>query len=116
MQKTLYHICRHDEWQSAVANGRYDGSSQDQADGFIHLSTGLQVEEFARRHRAGQEGLVLLVVGEALLDDQQLRWEPARGGQLFPHLYGPLVLTAVLGVHDLPLGADGVHRFPLLED
>jgi uncharacterized protein (DUF952 family) len=45
-----------------------------------------------------------------------LRWEPSRGGQLFPHLYGPLPLTAVVAVHDLPLAASGRHLFPQLEE
>lgn len=115
MSKSIYHMCRLAEWQAAVAGGIYTGSSQDQADGFIHFSTGAQVEDSARRHRAGQEGLVLLVVDCALLGEA-LRWEVARGDQLFPHLYGPLPLNAVMEVHDLPLDARGDHRFPLLED
>jgi uncharacterized protein (DUF952 family) len=115
MSKTIYHMCRLAEWQAAAAGGSYAGSSQDQADGFIHFSTGAEVEESARRHRAGQDGLVLLVVDGARLGEA-LRWEEARGGLLFPHLYGPLPLDAVMEVHDLPLGADGEHRFPLLED
>lgn len=115
MKKTVYHMCRLDEWQAAAAKGEYNGSSQDQADGFIHFSTAAQVEETARRHRAGQDGLVLLVVDSAVLGDA-LRWEAARGGQLFPHLYGALPLIAVLEVHHLPLDSQGRHRFPLLED
>lgn len=115
MNKTIYHMCRMTEWQAAVAGGSYAGSSQDLADGFIHFSTGAQVEESARRHRAGQEGLVLLAVDSGQLGED-LRWEEARGGQLFPHLYGPLPLNAVMAVHDLPLDALGEHRFPLLED
>ncbi|PKU22331.1 DUF952 domain-containing protein [Telmatospirillum siberiense] len=108
-------MCRLAEWQAAVAAGAYPGSSQDLADGFIHFSTGAQVRESARRHRAGQDGLVLLVVDGARLGEA-LRWEEARGGQLFPHLYGALPLDAVMAVHDLPLDARGEHRFPLLED
>ncbi len=115
MTKSIYHMCRLTEWQAAVADGIYGGSSQDQADGFIHFSTGAQVEESARRHRAGQSGLVLLVVDCACLGEA-LRWEEAREGQSFPHLYGPLALNAVMEVHDLPLDPHGEHRFPLLED
>jgi uncharacterized protein (DUF952 family) len=115
MSKTIYHICRLAEWQAAVAGGDYAGSSQDQADGFIHFSTGAQVEDSAQRHRAGQDGLVLLVVDTTRLGDA-LRWEEARGGQLFPHLYGHLPVGAVMEVHELPLDANGEHRFPLLED
>lgn len=115
MSKTIYHMCLRTEWQAAVAADVYKGSSQDQADGFIHFSTGSQVEESARRHRAGQADLVLLSVDAARLGDI-LRWEEARGGQLFPHLYGPLPINAVMEVRDLPLDQKGLHRFPLLED
>jgi uncharacterized protein (DUF952 family) len=115
MTKTIYHLCRAEEWQSAVVAGTYAGSSQDRADGFIHFSTAEQVRDSAARHRAGQEGLVLLGVAVAFLG-KDLRWEPARDGALFPHLYGPLPITAVVAVHDLPLHPDGYHRFPQLED
>ncbi|MGB1008023.1 MAG: DUF952 domain-containing protein [Thalassobaculaceae bacterium] len=45
-----------------------------------------------------------------------LKWEPARGGDLFPHLYGPLAVGAVSAATPLPLGPDGLHRFPALDD
>ena len=111
----IYHMCRRDEWDAALARGAYRGSSQDAADGFIHFSTKSQLEASAAKHRAGQHDLVLLVVDPAMLGDT-LRWEPARGGDLFPHLYGPLPPGAVRHVHDLPLGADGQHVFPPLDD
>ena len=111
----IYHICRRAEWDAARAAGAYKGSSQDAADGFIHFSTAQQVRASAAKHRAGQTGLVLLAVDPAALGDA-LRWEPARGGDLFPHLYGALPLDAVVAVHDLPLGADGHHVFPALDD
>lgn len=107
----IYHICRQDEWAAAQAAGRYDGSSQDRADGFIHFSAADQVVASAARHRAGQDGLVLLTVDAAALG-AALKWEPSRGGALFPHLYGALPLDAVRRADDLPLGADGRHRFP----
>jgi uncharacterized protein (DUF952 family) len=110
---TIYHICRLEEWEAARAAGRYLGSSQDKADGFIHFSGPDQVKASAARHRAGQRGLVLLAVDEARLG-AALKWEPSRGGALFPHLYGPLPVEAVTAVHDLPLGADGLHVFPPL--
>ncbi|WP_217425011.1 DUF952 domain-containing protein [Magnetospirillum sp. LM-5] len=112
MSPTIYHMCRAEEWRAAQAVGRYGGSSQDVADGFIHFSTALQVEASAAKHRAGQDGLVLLEVDAARLGPA-LKWEPARGGQLFPHLYGSLPVAAVKAVHDLPL-VDGRHHFPLL--
>jgi len=112
---TIYHMCRAEEWRAAQEIGHYAGSSQDAADGFIHFSTAAQLIETAARHRAGQSGLVLLVVDAGLLGDA-LRWELSRRGLLFPHLYGPLPLSAVTAVHDLPLAPDGRHVFPQLED
>ena len=110
---TIYHICRREEWEAARVSGRYPGSSQDKADGFIHFSGADQVKASAARHRAGQTGLVLLAVDESRLGPA-LKWEPSRGGALFPHLYGPLPVEAVIAAHDLPLGADGLHVFPPL--
>jgi uncharacterized protein (DUF952 family) len=107
----IYHMCRRAEWERAVLGGVYPGSSQDVADGFMHFSTAEQIVESAARHRAGQDGLVLLAV-EAERLGEVLRWERSRGGALFPHLYGPLPLDAVVAVHDLPLGLDGAHIFP----
>lgn len=115
MTRIIYHMCRRQEWQAAQAAGSYAGSSQDAADGFIHFSAAAQVVESAAKHRAGQDGLVLLAVDAARLG-AALKWEPSRGGQLFPHLYGPLPVDAVVRVADLPLGADGRHSFPPLED
>jgi uncharacterized protein (DUF952 family) len=109
----IYHICRAEEWHRAEASGRYAGSSQDAADGFIHFSTAAQVLESAAKHRAGQSGLVLVAVDPAQLG-AALKWEVSRGEQLFPHLYGALPLEAVLRVDALPLGADGRHVFPPL--
>jgi uncharacterized protein (DUF952 family) len=111
---SIFHICRAEEWQRAEGAGRYGGSSQDAADGFIHFSTREQVAGSAAKHRAGQDGLVLLAVNADALGPS-LRWEASRGGQLFPHLYGPLPVSAVRAVHELPLGADGRHVFPPLE-
>jgi uncharacterized protein (DUF952 family) len=110
----IYHMCRQAEWDAAVASGVYRGSSQDQADGFIHFSTAPQLVESARKHRAGQAGLVLLAVNPGTLGDA-LKWEPSRSGALFPHLYGSLPVSAVHWARPLPLGADGVHVMPPLE-
>jgi uncharacterized protein (DUF952 family) len=109
----IYHMCRREEWTLAAAAGSYAGSSQDAKDGFIHFSTAEQLAETARRHRAGQAGLVLLAVDTDLLGDA-LRWEPSRQGALFPHLYGALPIFAVRWVKDLLLAADGVPIIPLL--
>lgn len=107
----IYHMCTLSEWRTAEAEGVYNGSSQDASDGFIHFSTAAQVATSAAKHRAGQTGLVLLSVDPTLLGDA-LKWEQARGGDLFPHLHGPLPVSVVSAADDLPLGADGRHVFP----
>lgn len=111
METLIYHMCRADEWVTAQETGGYAGSSQDQADGFIHFSTASQVRVSAAKHRTGQDGLVLLAVRVDLLGDA-LKWETSRGGALFPHLYGMLMTTAVDSATALLLDADGVHIFP----
>ena len=109
----IYHICTREDWEAAKAAGHYEGSPQDRADGFIHFSTAEQVEDSAAKHRAGQSGLVLLAVDPEALGDS-LKWEAARGGALFPHLYGALPLAALRAVWELPLGPDSRHVFPAL--
>ena len=108
----IYHVCRREEWDDAARAGVYLGSTQDRDDGFIHFSAPNQLEESVAKHRAGQNGLVLLSVDPARLDSGSIRWEPSRGGTLFPHVYGSLRVDAVVRVDDLPLGPDGVHCFP----
>ncbi len=115
MSKMIYHMCPAETWAEAVAAGRYAGTGDDRRDGFIHFSTAAQLPESARRHRAGQTGLVLIAVEAARLGNR-LRWEPARGGELFPHLYGPLLADEAASVEELPLGLDGSHVFPPLCD
>jgi len=112
-RRPIYHMCRRAEWVAAEAAGSYRGSSQDTADGFIHFSTADQIRESARKHRAGQTDIVLVTV-DALRLGAALKWEPSRGGALFPHLYGPLPLDAVIRIDALPLGPDGLHLFPKL--
>jgi uncharacterized protein (DUF952 family) len=107
----IYKICSVAEWREAESVGMFRGSAVDHRDGFIHFSTAEQVAETARRHFAGEHDLVLVSVDPAALGER-LRFEPSRGGALFPHLYGPLELAAVIRVEPLPLGADGRHVFP----
>ena len=104
-------MCRAEEWAAAVAAGSYRGSSQDIADGFIHFSSAAQIVESARKHRAGQDGLLLVAVEAARLGDR-LKWEKSRGGDLFPHLYGPLDPAEAATIRPLPLGPGGEHVFP----
>jgi uncharacterized protein (DUF952 family) len=110
-ERTIFHICRRDEWDAAVKTGSYGGSSQDVADGFIHFSTARQVVASAAKHRAGQGGLVLVEAEVARLGGA-LKWEPSRQGGLFPHLYGRMPVAAAVRVADLPLGSDGRQVFP----
>ena len=90
-----------------------NGAPVDHADGYIHFSTAAQVRETAATHFAGQADLLLVAVNAAALGPA-LKWEPSRGGALFPHLYGTLALDAVRRVEELPLGRDG-HVFPELD-
>jgi uncharacterized protein (DUF952 family) len=102
-------------WQQAQGAGVFRGSEVDLRDGFIHFSTAAQAVETATKHFSGQGDLLLLHVDTTKLGDH-LKWEPSRGGALFPHLYGDLPLAAVTKVDSLPLGSDGAHKFPLLID
>lgn len=107
----IYKISPRALWRRAEDIGRFEGAPIDRSDGYIHFSTAAQVAETAARHFAGAEDLVLVAV-EAEDLGPALRYEPSRGGDLFPHLYDDLDLKAVRSVSDLPLGADGRHVFP----
>jgi len=110
---TIYKICAAAEWREAERAGAYRGSAHDHRDGFIHFSTAAQAAETAARHFAGHGDLVLVTIDAGKLGDR-LKWEPSRGGALFPHLYGELPLAAVRRVDPLPLDASGRHVFPAL--
>jgi uncharacterized protein (DUF952 family) len=107
----IYKIHPDADWRAAERAGVFTGAAVDHADGFIHFSTGAQVRETAARHFTGQADLLLIAV-EADKLGAALKWEPSRGGALFPHLYGPLPLAAVRWVARLPLEADGRHHVP----
>jgi uncharacterized protein (DUF952 family) len=109
---TIYKISPAALWREAERTGEFTGAPVDLADGFIHFSTAAQVAETAARHFAGATDLVLVAVDAAALG-AALRYEPSRGGALFPHLYGVLPISAVRWVKPLPLGPDG-HAFPEL--
>lgn len=114
MAQTLYKIVSDALWREAEKSGVFSGAEIDLKDGFIHFSMADQVEETAAKHFAGQEGLLLVAIDSAALGDE-LKFEPSRGGALFPHLYGPLSRSAVKWVRPLPVGADGLHVFQKLE-
>jgi uncharacterized protein (TIGR00369 family) len=107
----IYKICPDSLWRAAEEEGVFKGAPVDLADGYIHFSTGEQAVETAAKHFKGEPDLVLVSVDDATLGPA-LRYEPSRGGALFPHLYGPLHIAAVHTVVPLPLGPDGSHLFP----
>ena len=112
-ENPIYHLCRKADWDAALRSGEYRGSADEIRAGFIHFSTAAQVVESAAKHRAGALDLLLLTVAAEGLG-AGLRWEKSRGGQMFPHLYGPLKAAAVTRVDALALGPDGRHVFPKL--
>jgi uncharacterized protein (DUF952 family) len=113
MPTTIYKICASAHWQAAQHDGMLRGTADDLRDGFIHFSTAEQVAETLARHFAGQGDLVLIGADAEELGPA-LKWEPSRGGALFPHLYGELPLNTVTSVQPLPLAADGRHLMPKL--
>ena len=113
--KIIYKIAPRDLWAQAEQAGSFTGAPVDIADGYIHFSTATQVRETAAKHFADQQDLLLISVNTSALG-ATLKFEVSRGGALFPHLYGELPLAAVLKAEPLPLGDDGLHIFPELED
>ena len=108
----VFKIMRAEEWEALQRDGRSSGAPIDLADGFVHLSSEEQVAETARRHFAEARGLHLLAL-EAEALGEALRWEPSRGGALFPHLYREIQLDDVRWDAPLPL-INGEHSFPPL--
>lgn len=106
----IYKIFRRPEWDTLRTAGETAGAPVDLADGFIHFSTAAQVTETAARHFATESDLVLVACNSARLGEA-LRWEPSRGGALFPHLYRNLRMSDVVWDKSLPLGVTG-HIFP----
>jgi uncharacterized protein (DUF952 family) len=109
----VYKICPEALWREAERAGVFSGAPVDVRDGFIHLSTAAQVRETAAKHFRGQDDLLLIAVDADALGPG-LRYEPSRGGDLFPHVHGALPLSAVRWVKPLPRDANGGHVFPEL--
>jgi len=95
-EPVAYKILTAAQWRQFQAEGVFAGAPVDLADGYIHMSSAEQVAETAAKHFAGQTGLILATVDLAALGDAVV-WEPSRGGQLFPHCYGALPISAVTG-------------------
>ena len=113
MKRYVYKILDKSLWQAAEDAGVFVGAGIDLTDGFIHFSDAEQAVDTARLHFAGQDKLVLLQVNT---DELEMIWEPSRGGQLFPHLYGVLNTDYVTRVWPLPLDDTGAHSFPKLPE
>lgn len=107
----IYKVCGAAEWAAAEASGHYEGSADDRRDGFIHFSAASQLAATLARHFAGRDDLVLIAV-EAEALGEALKWEPSRGGDLFPHLYAALPVAAALWTKPLPRDASGRHVIP----
>ena len=105
MSTTIYKICPAALWREAERARTFRGSAADSADGYIHFSTAEQVEGTLAKHFAGRHDLLLIAVDAQALG-AALKWEKARGGALFPHLYGALPLSAVRGVTPIAGPAD----------
>lgn len=111
MTQTIYKIVTTKEWDEALELGVFKGAPVDLADGYIHFSTREQVVETAEKHFKGQHPLLLIAFGADQFGDS-LKWEPSRGGALFPHLYATLDPTLASGIYPLPIREDGSHIFP----
>ena len=114
LRMIVYKIVATEEWAKARAAGVFTGAAIDRADGFIHFSTAEQAPETAAKWFAGRSDLTLAAIDADALEDD-LRWEPSRGGALFPHLYAALPMSAVVWSRPLLLGPDGRHVFGSLE-
>ncbi len=108
--EVIYKLVDAEDWRTATVDGAYPGSVVDVRDGYIHMSTADQLDETARRHFCGLPDLLKVTIETAALaalPDEALRWEPSRGGALFPHLYAPLPLSAVRSVEACHVTAEG---------
>ncbi len=116
MLTEVYKVCPAVAWDEARRLGCYRGSPDDVADGFIHMSTAAQLPGTLARHFCDPDGLgkpgLMLISFEPTQLGAGLRWEPARDGSLFPHLYGDLDPALARSVTPLALGADGRHQLP----
>jgi uncharacterized protein (DUF952 family) len=109
----LYKVIDQDDWVKAQAHPDYSGSADDRRDGFVHLSASHQLEGTLTQHFASRANLVLIAFPVDRLG-QALRWEASRGGELFPHLHGPLPVAAAVRQWLIPLGPNGRHLLPEL--
>jgi uncharacterized protein (DUF952 family) len=109
---TAYKVLTAEQMTALERNGSFAGAPVDLQDGYIHLSTAAQLQETLDKHFAGQSDLWLAAIDLDALADA-VKWEPSRGGQLFPHIYGALPLDAVVAYSELHYEPDGSLRLPV---
>ena len=101
--RVIYKVLTHASWHAMQQTGKFEGSEDDKRDGFIHLSTAVQLPGTLSKHFSGQRDLFLLAIDAARFDENDtLKWERSRDQQLFPHLYQPLSLSSVHDARPLP--------------
>ncbi len=101
----IYKVCSRSVWEEIRTLTSWNGSAHDRRDGFIHFSTASQLEGTVRKHYAGQTDLMLLAIDADSLGES-LKWEPSRDGDLFPHLYGPLLISSIEAAQDLAMSPE----------
>ena len=111
-EQAAFKVLTADEMAVLERDGRFAGSPADQRDGYIHLSTAAQLTATVDKHYAGQSDLHVAEVDLEALGDA-IRWEQARGGEDFPHLYGELPLDAVVAYSPLERDEDSTVRLPV---
>ena len=119
----IYHLTSRQAWREAQQRGEYRAESLE-SEGFIHCSTQTQILPVAEKYYKGEQGILLLKINPALLSSE-LRWEPPSGsapppgvpqGELFPHIYGPINLDAIVNVYDLESDPDGSYTLPAFDE
>jgi uncharacterized protein (DUF952 family) len=107
----IYKIASRAAFDAALATGAFPHMPIDDTDGYLHFSTAVQLPETLRLYFAGQRDVILIAVRTADLGPG-LRWEPSRGGDLFPHYYGDLGLSALEESGSIDIAADGSVELP----
>nr|WP_068318148.1 DUF952 domain-containing protein [Pseudovibrio hongkongensis] len=110
----IYKIAPRTMWEAAIKTGVFSGAPVDIADGYIHFSTDDTLQGTLDKHFAGQQDLLLLAFRSEDFAPDELKWEPSRGGALFPHLYAPLPTAKLYWQKPIPMNDDGSHSLPEL--
>jgi uncharacterized protein (DUF952 family) len=108
----IFKFCHPIEWSAAQLQRIFLGSAKDKEDGFLHFSTTAQLVETLARHFNDAQELVLVAVETDALG-RDLKWETADNGQVYPHLYGPLNLSAVRWTSTIPRKPNGAFALPV---